>query len=77
MNKYLKRGIIFTVLGIALGALGVYLKNIENNFYGIVLTLSVIVFGIGFLTVIYSLIRKIERESILETRAKEAEHKKD
>ncbi|MCL4640234.1 MULTISPECIES: hypothetical protein [Olivibacter] len=68
MNKYLKRGILITMLGILMGMLGMYLKRLENDFYGITLTLGVLVFGVGFVTIVYSLIRKIERQSILESR---------
>ncbi|MEH6308884.1 signal peptidase [Olivibacter sp. CPCC 100613] len=71
MNKYLKRGILITVLGILIGMLGMYLKRLENDFYGIILTLGVVLFGVGFVTIVYSLIRKIERQSILESREEE------
>jgi len=68
MNKFLKRGLIITVLGILIGIFGSFLQREEYGIYKWVLTASVIVFGIGFLTIVYSLIRKIERKSILQER---------
>jgi hypothetical protein len=72
MNKYLKRGIGVTLVGIILLVLGMYLKRIESGFYSVTLIIGVIIFGIGFVTIVYSLIRKIERQSILETRNKQS-----
>jgi hypothetical protein len=72
MNKYLKRGIGITLVGIILLALGMYLKRIESGFYSVTLIIGVIIFGVGFVTIVYSLIRKIERQSILETRNKQS-----
>ena len=69
-NKYLLRGILGTVLGLAVGALGLFLMDKEQPFYKWVLVLGVVVFGTGFLTIIYSLIRKIERRSLLDERRK-------
>ncbi|GAA4801188.1 hypothetical protein GCM10023231_32430 [Olivibacter ginsenosidimutans] len=77
MNKYLKRGLIITLLGIAICAFGLYLKDIESDWYGIILIVGVIIFGVGFVTIVYSLIRKIERQSILEERAEQAAENKE
>ena len=74
MNKFLSRGLIITALGILIGILGSFLQREEYGVYKWVLILSVVVFGIGFLTIVYSLIRKIERKSILEERS---EHQND
>lgn len=72
MNNFLSRGLIITALGILIGILGSFLQREEyGSIYKWVLTISVIVFGIGFLTIVYSLIRKIERKSILEERHEE------
>jgi cytochrome c biogenesis protein CcdA len=71
MNKFLSRGLIITVLGILIGILGSFLQREEYGIYKWVLILSVIVFGIGFLTIVYSLIRKIERKSILQERTEQ------
>lgn len=75
MNKYLKRGVGGTALGIIICAFGLYLKDLESNWYGFTLIVGVIVFGVGFVTIVYSLIRKIERKSILESREKQSESK--
>lgn len=72
MNKYLKRGISITLIGIILLVLGMYLKRIESGFYSVTLIIGVVIFGVGFVTIVYSLIRKIERQSILETRNKQS-----
>jgi len=76
MNKYLKRGISGTLLGIIICAFGLYLKDLESNWYGFTLIVGVIVFGVGFVTIVYSLIRKIERRSILESREKQSSDQK-
>lgn len=71
MSKFLGRGLIITVLGILIGIVGSFLQKQEYDIYKWVLILSVVVFGIGFLTIVYSLIRKIERKSILEERSEQ------
>lgn len=71
MNKFLSRGLIITALGILIGILGTFLQREEYGIYKWVLIISVVVFGIGFLTIVYSLIRKIERKSILEERSEQ------
>lgn len=68
MNKYLRNGLIYLVLGIVLCIFGYYLMDREILFYKWVMAVGFIVFGIGFLTVIYSLIRKIERRSFERSR---------
>lgn len=70
MNKYLLRGIIGTVSGLALGMLGLYLMSDDSSNYKWMLLSGVVVFGFGFLTIVYSLIRKIERRSLLDERKK-------
>lgn len=74
MNKYLRRGIISTIVGLGLCMLGLYLMADDFSFYKWILVIGVIFFGFGFLTVLYSLIRKIERRSLLDERKK---HPKD
>jgi len=71
MNKYLKRGLILTVAGILIGLLGSFLQDEELGVYKWVLTLGVVLFGIGFLTILYSLIRKIERKSLENERTEQ------
>lgn len=70
----MSRGFMMILFGIGLGALGYFLKNDTDYMYGWAMIAGVIIFGIGFLTVIYSLIRKVEAQSLLEERA--AEHEK-
>ena len=69
MNKYLKKGLIFLAIGMLLCYWGLVSKDPIASFYKIPLVLGVISFGYGFITIIYSLIRKIERHSILDERA--------
>lgn len=73
MNKYLKRGLVFLIIGVLLCYYGVYSKDPIASFYKIPLVLGVLSFGYGFIMVIYSLMRKIERGSILEERAEQVE----
>ncbi|WP_257667373.1 signal peptidase [Parapedobacter tibetensis] len=75
MNKYLLRGLVYTMIGLALCAFGYYLMEQENLLYKWAMIVGVIVFGIGFLMVIYGFIRKIERRSIVHER-KERQMKK-
>lgn len=68
MNKYLLRGLIYTVTGLACCAWGYALMAGDHLIYKWVMIAGVIIFGMGFLTVVYSFIRKIERQSIIEER---------
>ena len=65
MNKYLSRGLWCAICGLALCALGYYLMDRQLDWYKPAMIIGVIVFGIGFLTILYSFIRKIERNSII------------
>ena len=76
-NKYMKRGLLFFIAGIALIILGYYLKESELMKYGWAMIIGYVAFGAGVLYIIYSLIRKIERRSILQERAEEAEKLED
>lgn len=71
-NKYMRRGILLMILGVAFVMLGYYIRDNEEFKYGWAMIVGVTSFGIGFLTFIYSLIRKVERKAILEERAAEA-----
>lgn len=73
MNKYMIRGLVLTALGILIGLLGSQLQAEEYNVYKWILIVAVLVFGVGFLTIVYSLIRKIERKSIIEDREEQLE----
>lgn len=68
MNKYLRRGLLEIILAILLIFLGYYLMQLKNNWYKPIMILGVLSFGIGFLRIIYRLIRKIDRNSLLEIR---------
>lgn len=68
MNKYLKNGLFYCAIGVLLCVLGYYFMEQDNDIYKWFMMIGVIVFGFGFLTIVYSLIRKIERRSIQEYR---------
>ena len=72
-NKYLRRGIWLIFLGVALILLGYYLMGVEIYKYGWAMVNGTLAFGFGFLSVIYSLIRKMDRKAILRERAEDAE----
>ena len=72
-NKYMRRGIWLILIGIGFILLGYYLMEEDIFKYGWAMIMGTVAFGVGFLSVIYSLMRKIERKSILEERAAEAE----
>lgn len=68
MNKYLRNGLLMNIAGIILCALGYYWMDLELTIYKWAMIAGVVLFGIGFLTIIYSLIRKIERRSLEQER---------
>ncbi len=68
MNKFLVRGICFTAIGIICLYYGIKLIETDNIWYRILLIIGVISFGVGFITLIYRIFRKIDRNSILEER---------
>ena len=69
----MRRGIWLIILGVALIILGYYLMGVEIYKYGWAMVSGTLAFGFGFLSVIYSLIRKMDRKAILKERAEEAE----
>jgi len=71
MNKYLRRGLVLSILGILIVCGGYAMMNNEIKLYKIVMILGVLVFSWGFVTIVYCLIRKIERRSIIESRHEE------
>lgn len=75
MNKYLKRGLILVVVGIGLNLLGYSIKQNAFDDYGWAMILGTILFGVGFVSIFYSFVRKVEYKGILEERAVEAEKK--
>ncbi|OYD40474.1 hypothetical protein CHT99_18455 [Sphingobacterium cellulitidis] len=68
MNKFLIRGLAFTLIGIGCIYYGIILMRAENNWYKLLLTVGVITFGVGFITLIYRLFRKIDRNTLLDER---------
>ncbi|MDR2273317.1 MAG: signal peptidase [Sphingobacterium sp.] len=75
MNKYLRKGLREIVIGVLLVILGYYLMEQRSNWYKLAMLAGVITFGIGFLTLIYRMIRKVDRNAIIEMR--EEAHKED
>ncbi|MDH5828442.1 signal peptidase [Sphingobacterium faecium] len=74
MNKYLRRGLLEIILAIILILIGYYLMQLQNNWYKPMMILGVLSFGIGFLRIIYRLIRKIDRNALLEIRKSKKEN---
>ena len=74
MNKYVRRGVLGVAAGGALCVLGLFLMKKDLSIYKWALVSGVIGFGVGFLTTIYGLIRKIERRSILDDRKERKQH---
>ncbi|WP_374165701.1 hypothetical protein [Arcticibacter sp. MXS-1] len=75
MNKYLKRGLFLIIPGVALNILGYVIKRNDWGLYGWAMIGGTVLFGIGFLMVFYSLVRKVEYSGLIEERAAEAEKK--
>lgn len=73
MNKFMRRGLLLFIAGVALILFGYYLKDTELMKYGWAMIIGYLAFGAGVLYIIYSLIRKIDRRALLEDRAEEAE----
>lgn len=69
----MKRGVIAFIAGIALNILGYILKDNGNDLYGLAMILGTILFGVGFLLIFYSIVRKVECQGIKEERAEDAE----
>ena len=69
----MKRGLILFIAGVGLILFGYYLKDTELMKYGWAMIIGYIAFGLGFLYILYSLIRKIDRRAILEERSDEAD----
>ena len=70
-NKYMRRGLALFATGVALILLGYYLKDTELMKYGWAMIIGYLAFGLGVLYIVYSLMRKIERRSLLNDRAEE------
>lgn len=67
----MRRGLALFATGVALILLGYYLKDTELMKYGWAMIIGYLAFGLGVLYIVYSLMRKIERRSLLNDRAEE------
>jgi len=72
-NRFVKRGVIAFVAGIALNVIGYIMKDRGMDLYGWAMILGTILFGVGFLLIFYSLVRKVEYQGIIEERAEDAD----
>jgi NhaP-type Na+/H+ or K+/H+ antiporter len=73
INKYMRRGIWLIFIGVAFVLLGYYLMEEDIFKYGWSMIIGTVAFGVGFLYILYSLIRKMDRRAILDDRASEEE----
>ena len=69
----MRKGVVLLLAGIGLIILGYYLMDTEIMKYGWAMIIGYIAFGSGFMYIIYSLMRKMDRKSILEERAASTE----
>ena len=74
-NRFVRRGLILLITGIALNVAGYYMKARNIDHYGWPMIMGVIMFGIGFISIFYSFFRKVEAKGIVEERAEEKEKK--
>ncbi|WP_207426868.1 hypothetical protein [Pedobacter sp. SYSU D00535] len=75
MNRFLKRGIILLIAGIAFNIVGYVMKDRGLDHYGWPMVAGTVLFGLGFLFAFYSLFRKVEAQGLIEERAEEKERK--
>lgn len=73
VNKYMRRGLWFILIGIAFNFLGYYLMEGDQFKYGWAMVIGTVAFGTGFLFVIYSLMRKMDRKALLKDRSETEE----
>jgi hypothetical protein len=74
-NRFVRRGLILLIAGIVCTAAGYLMKQNNTEYYGWLMVAGVIMFGIGFISIFYSFIRKVEAQGIIEERAEEKEKK--
>lgn len=65
----MRRGLWLILIGIAFNFLGYYLMEGEEFKYGWAMIIGTVAFGVGFLLVIYSLIRKMDRSALMKGRS--------
>lgn len=76
----MKRGVWLLIVGVAFVLFGYFIMEKQWEIsgwkvkYGWAMIIGTVLFGAGFLNVLYSLIRKVERHAILEERAEEQAH---
>ena len=68
MNKYLKYGILEIGVGLIALQIAFYLQNQRNIWYKPIMIFAVVIFAIGFITIVYRYIRRIDRSEILKNR---------
>lgn len=69
----MRRGILFLLAGVGLNLVGWVTEQKDLDVYKWAMSLGTLLFGLGFLLILYSLIRKVERHGILVDRAIEHE----
>ena len=69
----MRRGVLLLLAGVGLNLAGWYLQLEELDVYKWAMVLGTVLFGIGFLLILYGLIRKVERAALLEERAEAQE----
>ncbi len=72
MNRFLLRGILILVVGVLLNVLGFQLKDAELGPYSWAMIIGTLMFGIGFMNIFYSFVRKVEYKGLVDERADEA-----
>ena len=65
----MRRGLWLILIGIAFNFLGYYLMEGDEFKYGWAMVIGTIAFGVGFLLIIYSLIRKMDRSALMKGRS--------
>ena len=75
-TKYVCSGIILFLTGSAMISVGYLIRDNEWGKYGWAMILGVLLLGGSFLLFLYSLIRKMDYQSLVKDRAKKAAEKK-
>ncbi len=70
MNRYLLQGIILLIAGVICIFFGYTLMENQNNLYKLLMIAGVLLIGIGVVSIMYRLFRKIDRNSLLDDRNK-------
>ncbi len=73
MNKYLVKGLSLAITGIIAVYISYDLMEAENHWYKILMTAGVILFGYGFVLLVYRIFRKIDRNTLIDDRNKKQE----